>query len=127
MNGVIVHTEHIYRDMPISSLIAVIVLCAVAIGFATVLYSEALKKKPAKKWIAHIEMGVVVVLVILLVAAAAYETQVINKEQVVTIDDSVGFNEFFDRYEIISVDGNLYTVREIETENTEPEVITNNE
>lgn len=31
---------------------------------------------------------------------------------VVTIDDSVNFNDFMDRYEIIKQEGQLYTIRE---------------
>lgn len=40
------------------------------------------------------------------------EYQTIYTEYTVTIDDSVGFNEFYKHYEIISQDGNIYTVRE---------------
>lgn len=40
------------------------------------------------------------------------EYNTFHTEYEVTIDDSVGFNEFIDRYEIISADGNVYTVIE---------------
>lgn len=33
-------------------------------------------------------------------------------QQVVFVDDSVNFNEFMDRYEIIKQEGQLYTIRE---------------
>lgn len=39
----------------------------------------------------------------------AYETH-----YKVTIDDSVSFNEFLDKYEILGQDGKIYTVRERE-------------
>lgn len=35
-------------------------------------------------------------------------------EYQVTIDDSVSFNEFNERYEIIDIDGKIYTIREKE-------------
>jgi len=34
----------------------------------------------------------------------------------VTIDDSVGFNEFYESYEIVSKDEDVYTIREINGE-----------
>lgn len=35
-----------------------------------------------------------------------------HMEYTITIDDSVGFNEFYDKYEVISVDGEKYRVIE---------------
>lgn len=35
-------------------------------------------------------------------------------EHVVTIDDSVGFKEFYNKYEILGVNGDLYTIKERE-------------
>lgn len=37
-------------------------------------------------------------------------------EYQVTIDDSVSMNEFLEEYEIIKVDGKIYTIRDKETE-----------
>ena len=45
---------------------------------------------------------------------AEYNT--FHTEYKITIDDSVSFNEFTDRYEIVSQDSDVYTVIERETE-----------
>lgn len=37
-----------------------------------------------------------------------------HTEYTVAIDDTVGFNEFYNHYEIISQDDNTYTVKEID-------------
>lgn len=42
--------------------------------------------------------------------AFIYGYNTFHAEYEVTIDDSVGFNEFNNRYEIISQDGDVYTV-----------------
>lgn len=42
--------------------------------------------------------------------AFIYEYNTFHTEYEVTIDDSVGFNEFNSRYEIVSQDGDIYTV-----------------
>lgn len=122
MNGVIVHTEHIYRAMPVENFVFVVVLLFGAVCFMTMLYLRKLKEKKINTWYLHVLMAAFVTSAVALVLLGVHQMKIIHKEQVVTIDDSVAFNEFFDHYEIISVDGNLYTVKEIEIEDTEPEV-----
>lgn len=46
-------------------------------------------------------------------ANAQYHAKPIyGPQQVVFVDDTVNFNEFMDRYEIIKQEGQLYTIRE---------------
>lgn len=51
-------------------------------------------------------------LVLTIAVGLCVEYNTFYTEYKVTIDDSVGFNEFTSRYEILSSDGNVYTVRD---------------
>lgn len=46
--------------------------------------------------------------------SAFVEYGTFHTEYVVEINDSVGFNEFYNHYDIISQDGDIYTVREVD-------------
>ena len=124
MNGVTIHAEHIYRSMSVSAFVFVTVLflavSVYCIGMCAKGFRSTSNKR--KKWIAGALMLLIIIAFLSLELLGIHDMKVIHKEYVVTIDDSVFFNEFFDHYEIISIDGNLYTVKEIEPENTEPEV-----
>lgn len=53
-------------------------------------------------------------LVLLVAVGLCFEYNTFHTEYIVTIDDSVGFNEFTRQYEIVSQDGDVYTVIEKE-------------
>ena len=55
-------------------------------------------------------------LILMIAVGLCTEYNTFHTEYEVTIDDSVGFNEFTDWYEIVSQDGDVYTVIERETE-----------
>ena len=46
--------------------------------------------------------------------SAFVEYGTFHTEYVVEVNDSVGFNEFYNHYDIISQDGDIYTVREVD-------------
>lgn len=54
----------------------------------------------------------VVSIFLLLVIALCSEYRTFHTEYEVIVDDSVGFNEFYNYYDIIYRDGDIYTVRE---------------
>lgn len=56
--------------------------------------------------------GIAVVLYIAFVGFEIKQYNTTHMEYTITIDDSVGFNEFYDKYEVISVDGEKYRVIE---------------
>lgn len=51
-------------------------------------------------------------LVLVIAVGLCFEYNTFHTEYKVTIDDSVGFNEFTSHYEILSNDGDVYTVRD---------------
>lgn len=53
-------------------------------------------------------------LILVIAVGLCVEYNTFHTEYKVTIDDSVGFNEFNNRYEIVSQDGDVYTVVERE-------------
>jgi hypothetical protein len=55
-------------------------------------------------------------LILVIAVGLCTEYNTFHTEYEVTIDDSVGFNEFTDWYEIVSQDGDVYTVIERELE-----------
>lgn len=57
---------------------------------------------------------IVGLLVLVIAVGLCVEYDTFHTEYEVTIDDSVGFNEFTNRYEIVSQDGDVYTVIEKE-------------
>lgn len=52
------------------------------------------------------------VLTSMVAVGLVFEYNTFHTEYMVTINDSVGFNEFNSRYEIVSQDGDVYTVIE---------------
>lgn len=50
--------------------------------------------------------------VLAIAVGLCFEYNTFHTEYRVTIDDSVGFNEFTSHYDILSSDGNVYTVRD---------------
>ena len=67
-------------------------------------------------------MGIICALMVgaltsMVAVGLCYEYNTFHTEYKVTIDDSVSFNEFNSRYEIVSQDGDVYTVIEMESSN----------
>lgn len=56
-------------------------------------------------------------LILVIAVGLCDEYNTFHTEYEIIIDDSVGFNEFTDRYEIVSQDGDIYTVIEREPGN----------
>lgn len=113
MDGITIHAEHVYRATSVfTAVIATVFLLFIA---ALTVYNTviAFKTKSSSKWVALIFSIISIIVTVVALMIAIVETQIIRTELIVTIDDSVGFNEFNERYEIISKDGSLYTIREL--------------
>lgn len=108
MNGVTILNNYEYLTN-FGSILLMSILCvcflaaAIVVLFALLKYGYDLWKEPAF-------LVICVVLTIVcgcLIPEDKYETR-----YQVTVDDPVSMNEFQDKYEIIKVEGKIYTVRE---------------
>ena len=118
MNGVTIIEEHLCRVVELPQLIAICIfftfICFAVLAFYRWAYKDT-KKKSTRIMAICCSIAVVVMCIVL------WTVQIRNYndthfEYTVKVDDSVGFNDFLDRYEIISVDGDEYRVKEINNE-----------
>lgn len=108
MNGVIILNS--YESLTnFDSILLMSILCAWSLA-AAIVALFALLKYGCDSWK---EFAILVVCVVLFIVCGClipedkYETH-----YQVTVDDSVSMNEFQNKYEIIEVEGKIYTVRE---------------
>lgn len=127
MEGVIVHTEHVYREMSVSAVVLLLAITICGLSVIAFMTIRSFKKKDGKRW----EVAMILAILTLFFGAAdiwaVNSMFTIHTNKIVTIDDTVCFNEFFDRYEIVDQDGKLYTVRELPIEEIESEDAGDNE
>lgn len=115
MNGITIVEEHLCRVVELPSLIGLGIFMSLLIvgvlAFYRFMYKNSIKNKSTKIliWCCSI------LLVILYIATWGHQICMYNKthmEYTVMIDDSVSFNDFHAKYEIVSVNGNKYRVLE---------------
>lgn len=127
MEGVIIQTERVYRGMPV--VVAAVLIVALA-GFLTWFLLSTIrfcKRNKNNTAVLTACFAVAFVFCGLMTGLIIRQVTTIHNDLIVTIDDSVGFNEFSEHYEIVSRDGNLYAVRELEIEEIEHEEAGDNE
>ena len=111
MNGVTILSEMSVRG---EELWTVVACFSVSIGIIVLTIAHNVEYWSCLGWFERIISVIitvaVVTFVILFGAMFCYEYSTFHTEYRVTIDDSVCFNEFTERYEIISSDGDVYTV-----------------
>lgn len=117
MNGVTIIEEHLCRVVEMPELICVGIFITLLFIGALLLYRLIYKCNMANKKdkIATIVCSaflVIVYVVFCVVQINHYNNT--HMEYTVTVDDSVSFNDFHAKYEIVSVDGDRYRVKEIE-------------
>lgn len=109
MNGVIILNSYEYLTNSVNiamSIILFIGFLAASIAIFIILLNHRFREF-------RMEYTILIVLVVLtitvgrLIPKKKYETQ-----YQVTVDDSVSMNEFQNKYEIIKVEGKIYTVKE---------------
>ena len=108
MNGVIILNS--YESLTnFGSILLMSILCAWFLA-AAIVALFALLKYGCDSWK---EFAILVVCVVLFIVCGCFipEDKYETHYQV-TIDDSVSMNEFQNKYEIIEVEGKIYTVRE---------------
>lgn len=109
MNGVTILNSYEYLTN-VASIVGANILCVVYLAASIFILITLLKHRSRCSWA---EFAILVIFVALtitfgcLVPKEKYETRL-----QVTVDDSVSMNEFQNKYEIIKVEGKIYTVKE---------------
>lgn len=127
MEGVVIHTEHVYRETPVGAVIFIFLIAVVCLVWAGLETIKEFKAKSDRRLAVGALFVATVVSLGVFCTAALNSTLTIHTDKIVTIDDTVCFNEFYEHYEVVSQDGKLYTVRELPIEETEPEEAGDNE
>lgn len=116
MNGVTIIEEHLCRVIALVPLLAFgIFFTIICIGGIILNRSYICESRNSNKWNRIIPFTCSIILVILCIGFWALEIIQYNKvhtEYTVTVEDSVSFNDFHAKYEIISIDGDKYRVVE---------------
>lgn len=127
MEGVIVHAEHIYREAPIASTVTVIIVTLCLLAWVTYETIKSFNNKNANRWLMAFLSSLAIVILAPLNVRMINSSCTVRNDLIVTIDDTVLFNEFYEHYEVVSQDDKLYTVRELPIEETEFEEAGDNE
>lgn len=119
MDGVTILEEISYRGYALDLAIAFTIILVIALGRLIYLGIDLCRTPGplfAKSFLVILMVVIIVFGVnIMTIVFDAYNT--VYTKYKVTIDDSVSFKEFTNRYEVISLDGDIYTVREMESDN----------
>ena len=112
MDGINVIAEHFCRETSVAMLIVGGAIVTILVAIALVIYWKIYKNNSSLK---NFIIGCSIVILSILalfwyLMIDGYNTT--HMEYTITIDDTIGFNEFNEKYEIISVNGNEYRVKE---------------
>ena len=119
MNGITIIEEHLCRAVELPALIGIGIFITLLFVGALLFYKliwkyDLVDKKKKEK------ITIIIYSILLIVMYVVFWVVQINgyndthMEYTVTIDDSVSFNDFHTKYEIVSVSGNEYRVVEKE-------------
>ena len=113
MKGITIIEEHLCRVVELTTLIGIGVFVTLLCGSIIAFYMWASKygdshtKKPAR-----ICSVFIIILYIITWAVQIDNYNKTHMEYTVIVDDTVSFNDFHEKYEIVSVNGNEYRVLE---------------
>lgn len=113
MNGVTIIEEHLCRVVEFGELVGFGIFVTLLTAAALYFYWWVYNHTESNKMLSVICAVLVVVICIVFWIVQINRYNVTYKEYTVTVDDSVSLNEFLERYEIVSVDGDEYRVKEI--------------
>lgn len=108
MNGVTILNSYEYLTN-FGSILLMSILCVWFLAAAIILLFILLKNK-CNSWKEFVILVIGVTLSI--ICGCLIPEEKLETRYQVTVDDSVSMNEFQDKYEIIEVEGKIYTVRE---------------
>lgn len=115
MNGITIIEEHLCRVVELPVLIGIGIFMTILFSGALLLYRFAYKHFCVDKKSKSVVIICSTLLVVMYVVFWVFQINNYNKthiEYTVTIDDSVSFNDFHEKYEIVSVNENEYRVVE---------------
>ena len=115
VDGVAILTTHVYRTAELWETIFGSVLIFLMIGLLWLATWIAIAANSNHETLIGIILAVCWLAAFVGIEFAIWnDYMTIYTDHIVTIDDTVNFNEFSERYEVISQDGALYTIRERE-------------
>ena len=115
MNGITIIEEHLCRAVEFPALIGIGIFVTLLFVGALLFYKLMLKYNSIdkKKKITTIICSILLVVIyVVFWVAQINDYNDTHIEYMVTIDDSVSFNDFYAKYEIVSVSGDEYRVVE---------------
>ena len=116
LDGINVLQEHFCRELSLASCIFVSVL-TISLATFYIIYSVCVSKNlnGTRSFNTFLVVARIIVICVAIACVIASCCSYLNtwQEYSVTIDDSVKFNEFFDKYEIISQNGYIFRIKEI--------------
>ena len=115
MNGITIVEEHICRVVELPSLIGIGIFITLLFAGALLLYRGLCKYDLVDKKGKTISVVCSILIIVMYVTFWVVQINNYNDthmEYTVTIDDSVSFNDFHAKYEIVSVNGDEYRVVE---------------
>lgn len=127
MEGVVVHAEHIYRETPIVATVSVVILTVCFLIWVAYQTIKCFKNKNDDRLELASTLIVAIAILVPLNVGMIGSSCTVRNDLIVTIDDTVLFNEFYEHYEVVSQDDKLYTVRELSIEDTKSEEVGDNE
>lgn len=115
MDGVTIVAEHFCRELTLVALITV----GIIITLLVVLILEVLRKiyktdatNKCEKTAISLSLILVIILYPFALGALIDQYNTTHMEYTVTVEDSVSFNDFHEKYKIVSVDGTEFRVVE---------------
>ena len=115
MNGITIIEEHLCRVVELPLLICVGIFITLLFLAVLAMYRYMYKISTESKDTKITAFCCSVALIILYIVFWTFQIHNYNKthmEYTVIVNDSVSFNDFHEKYEIISIDGNEYRVKE---------------
>lgn len=117
MDGITIIEEHLCRQLSLQRFISIgffiTLLCVGTLFLYRFMWSTSTKTKSDK--IVYLTSSTLIIGALIMfwcVQTNTYSTT--HMEYTVTVDDTVGFNEFHEKYEIITQNGEEYRVKKIE-------------
>lgn len=110
------NTYHPSLALAIFICMVMTMFCALAVGLVVTAFHDLQLSSNVIRVSAIVLTIILIVLLIFLWKEMISTTRKTITEYTITIDDSVGYNEFTEKYEIISHKGDTYVVREKPTE-----------
>lgn len=115
MEGITILSEHLCRVVELRQLIGtgilITLICVGGLFIYKWMYEYSNKDKQTKT-LYFACSTVLLIANILFWIAQIYNYNTTHMEYTVTVDDNVSFNDFYERYEIVSIDGSAYRVVE---------------